>query len=136
MPRVLWTETAQQVVQATGLDGVQRLLNASGITIDHLELGAGSDYVALSTSAHFHGDPVEDANFPEITMDTEELRVFDAATGGAVQRYRSWCEGVIQFHSNTNDIADWQCAAIPGQTTPASGADHHIGSMSFLYGKK
>lgn len=135
-PRVLWTETAQQVVQAIGLDGVQRLLDAGGITIDHLELGAGADYVALSTSAHFHGGPVAEANFPDITMDTEELRVFDAATGGAVQRYRSWCEGVIQFQPNTNDISDWQCAAIPGQTKPVSGADHHIGSLSFLYGKK
>jgi hypothetical protein len=135
-PRVLWTETAQQVVQATGLDGVQRLLDATGITIGHLELGAGSDYVALSTSAHFHGAPVAQANFPDITMDSEELRVFDAATGGAVQRYRSWCEGVITFQQNTNDISDWKCAAIPGQTTPVSGADHHIGSMSFLYGKK
>ena len=135
-PRVLWTETAQQVVEATGLDGVQRLLDASSISLDHLELGAGSDYVALSTSAHFHGAPVAQANFPDITMDTEELRVFDAATGGSVQRYRSWCEGVITFQPNTNDISDWQCAAIPGQTTPVAGSDHHIGSLSFLYGKK
>lgn len=133
-PRVLWSETAQQVVQAVGLTGVQRLLDASAVSLDHLELGAGGDYVALSTSAHFHGDPVIEANFPDITMDTEELRVFDAATGGAVQRYRSWCEGVIV--SVSGDIRDWQCAAIPGQTTPASGMDHHIASLSFLYGKK
>jgi len=137
-PRTLWNETAQQVVKAVGLDGVQRQLNASLVVFDHLEVGAGGDYVALTTSAHFHGDEVSQANFPDITMDTEELRVFDAGTGGVVQRYRSWCEGVTQAIFDPNDIPQWACASTTGQTAPApmSNLDHHINSMTFLFGKK
>jgi len=134
-PRVLWSETAQQVVNAVGYDGVQRQLSASSAVIAHLEVGAGGDYVALTTSAHFHGAPVLAANFPDITIDTEELRVFDASTGGVVQRYRSWCDGVVR--STFGDIGPWDCASTAGQTAAAAPTyEHHINSMTFLFGKK
>jgi len=137
-PRTLWNETAQQVVNATDLPGVQRQLNAGSVEFAHLEVGAGGDYVALTTRAHFDGAEVQDANFPAITMDTEELRVFDAATGGIVQRYRSWCAGVVTFDPFATQIVKWGCASTTGQTAPApmSNLDHHINSMTFLFGKK
>jgi hypothetical protein len=134
-PRTLWSEAAQQVVRASDFRGVQRQLDATSELIGHLEIGAGGDYIALTTSAHFHGDPVVAANFPEMTIDTEELRVFDASTGGIVQRYRSWCLGVLSV-KRTADIPNWACASTAGQTEAAETFDHHIGSMTFLFGKK
>jgi len=133
-PRTLWNEAAQQVVRATDFRGVLRQLDATSATFGHLEIGAGGDYVTLTTSAHFHGDAVLAANFPELTIDTEELRVFDAATGGVVQRYRSWCAGVI--NATAGDIDRWSCALAAGQTAAATGFDHHIGSMTFMFGKR
>jgi hypothetical protein len=133
-PHALWSEAAQQVVRASDFRGVQRQLDATSSMIGHLEIGAGGDYVALTTSAHFHGDPVTAASFPEMTIDTEELRVFDAGTGGLVQRYRSWCSGVLNVA--LDDIANWACASTAGQTEAAKTFDHHIGSMTFLFGKK
>jgi hypothetical protein len=135
-PRTLWTETAQQVMEAADFPGVQRQLAAVSVVFDHLEVGAGGDYVALTTSGHFHGAAVPDANFPDITIDSEELRVFDASTGGVVQRYRSWCQGAILFL--LSDIFPWKCALAPGQTAAANMSmyDHHINSMTFLFGKK
>lgn len=135
-PRTLWNEAAQQVVRATDFRGVLRQLDATSATFGHLEVGAGGDYVALTTSAHFHGDAVAAANFPELTIDTEELRVFDAATGGVVQRYRSWCAGVINIGDPTTDIGRWSCALAAGQTAAATNFDHHIASMTFMFGKR
>ncbi|HEX3762269.1 MAG TPA: hypothetical protein VHW23_26390 [Kofleriaceae bacterium] len=133
--RPLWTVAAQQVIQVTGLTEVQRLLGASAVVFNHLEVGAGGDYVALTTSAQFHGDEIAEAGFPDTTMDTEELWVFAAATGGVVQRYRSWCSG--SFLAGAGDFQQWQCAAAASQSVPASGAlGHHVGSMTFLFGKK
>jgi hypothetical protein len=132
--RFLWNEAAQQVVRASDFRGVLRQLDATSAVFDHLEIGAGGDYVALTTSAHFHGDPVMAAHFPEITIDTEELRVFDASTGSVIQRYRSWCSGVLR--PAAGDIDNWACASTAGQTAAASMFDHHIGSMTFLFGKK
>jgi hypothetical protein len=135
LPRTLWSESAQQVLEAPGFPGVLRQLDASAAVFQHLEVGAGGDYVALTTSAHFHGDPVVEANFPDMTIDTEELRVFDAASGGVVQRYRSWCDGVLLIA--TGDIDDWRCASTAGQTEAADSAlEHHIQSMTFQFGKK
>jgi hypothetical protein len=133
-PSVLWSEAAQQVVRASDFRGVQRQLDATSAMIGHLEIGAGGDYVAITTSAHFHGDPVMAASFPEMTIDTEELRVFDASTGGLVQRYRSWCSGILNIAAG--DIDAWACASTAGQTEAARTFDHHIGSMTFLFGKK
>jgi hypothetical protein len=133
--RVLWTETAQQVVEAVDFPGVQRQLASASVVFDHLEVGAGGDYVAITTSGHFHGDAVPDANFPDITMDSEELRVFDASTGGIVQRYRSWCQGAILYVPGV-DIFPWKCALGPGLTAAQSTYDHHINSMTFQFGKK
>jgi hypothetical protein len=136
-PRTLWKEAAQQVVRATNLTGVLRQLDATSAQFAHLEVGAGGDYVALTTAAHFHGNAVPAANFPEMTIDTEELRVFDAATGGSVQRYRSWCAGVvIPDPLATGEILDWSCASAAGQTAAASGFEHHIRSMAFQFGKR
>jgi hypothetical protein len=134
-PRTLWSEAARQVVRATDLPGVQRQLEATSAVIDHIELGAGGDYVALTTSAHFNGEPIAAANFPSMVVDTEELHVFDASSGGVVQRYRSWCAGVLQSF-RTGDIEGWACAAAEGQTAAARDFDHHINSMTFLFGKK
>ncbi len=134
-PRTLWTESAQQVLKVRSLPDVQRQLDASSAVFGHLEVGAGGDYVALTTSAHFHGPRVPQAHFPEMTIDTEELRVFDAATGGTVQRYRSWCDGVLAL--GLDDISGWTCASTAGQTEAvADQYEHHISSMTFLFGKK
>jgi len=134
-PRTLWSESAQQVLNATSFAGVQRQLDATSAVFAHLEVGAGGDYVALTTSAHFHGAAVAAASFPDMTIDTEELRVFDASTGGIVQRYRSWCDGVVLLGGK--DIQDWVCASTAGQTEAADPAlEHHIGSMTFTFGKK
>jgi hypothetical protein len=34
------------------------------------------------------------------------------------------------------DIPEWVCASTAGQTEAAKTFDHHIGSMTFLFGKK
>ena len=136
-PQTLWTETAQQVVEAVNYPGVQRQLAAISIVFDQLEVGAGGDYVAITTSGRFHGDAVPDANFPDITKDSDELRVFDASTGGIVQRYRSWCQGVTTYVPGL-DIFPWRCALASGQTAAQTTSlyDHHISSMTFQFGKK
>jgi hypothetical protein len=134
--RLLWSEPAQQVVDVRNEPEVRRQLNATGASIDHLELGAGGDYVALTTNAHFHGDELVDVKFPEMTIDAEELRVFDAATGGTVQRYRSWCDGVVLVIQG-QDIGGWECSAVAGQTAAATSTlEHHLGSLAFVFGKK
>jgi hypothetical protein len=133
-PRMLWTEGAQQVLDVMTHPDVQRDLSASSVVFDHLEVGAGGDYVVLTTSAHFHGAEIVGL-FPDMMIDTEELRVFAAATGGVLQRYRSWCDGVLS--GSSADISGWECAAATGQSAPAADTlEHHIGSMTFLFGKK
>jgi hypothetical protein len=134
-PRTLWTETTQQVLDVVSLPEVRRQLDASSVMFAHLEVGAGGDYVGLTTSAHFHGFELVDVGFPEMTIDTEELRVFDAASGGIVQRYRSWCDGVLKI--GAGDIRGWECALTAGQTAAAGDTfEHHLNSMTFLFGKK
>jgi len=133
--RTLWTEGAQQVLDVMSFPDVRRQMNAGSVAIGHLEIGAGGDYVALTTSAHFDGAPIPSLGIPEMLIDTEELRVFDAATGGTVQRYRSWCDGIVLRIST--DISGWECAAAAGQSAPAADMyEHHIGSMTFQFGKK
>lgn len=133
-PRTLWTERAQQVLDVSRTPDVQRLLSASTMAFNHLEVGAGGDYVALTTSAHFHGAEIPNL-FPEMTIDTEELRVFAAASGGILQRYRSWCDGVLV--NDGSEISGWECTAATGQSAPAADMfEHHLGSMTFLFGKK
>jgi len=133
-PLTLWTERAQQVLDVVRTPDVQRLLSASSVVFGQLEVGAGGDYVALSTMAHFHAT-ARPGLFPEMTIDTEELRVFAAATGGIVQRYRSWCDGVLI--NDGSELSGWECTAATGQSAPAADMfEHHIGSMTFLFGKK
>jgi hypothetical protein len=134
-PRALWTEAAQQVLDVVGHTDVQRRLSASSVVFNHLEIGAGGDYIALTTAAHFQAAEIPGL-FPQMTIDTEELRVFAAATGGVVERYRSWCDGVL-FGPSPGDITGWECTAVTGQSAPSSPAlEHHIGSMTFEFGKK
>lgn len=134
-PRTLWIEGAQQVLDVVGLSEVRRQLDASSVVFNHLEIGAGGDYIVLTTRAHFHGAEIATAGFPDITIDTEELRVF-GATGSAVQRYRSWCDGVVDPQSGF-DFMNWECAALAGQSTAAADTlEHHVGSMTFQFGKK
>jgi hypothetical protein len=137
-PHVLWSEAAQQVIQVDGTPEIQRLLSATSIVFNQLEVGAGGDYIALTTSAQFHGNEIDNAGFPDTTMNSDELRVFSAATGAAVQRYRSWCHGItIPMSQFGNDFLKWKCAPAAGQSVPADVPfEHHIGSMSFLFGKK
>ena len=133
--RTLWTEGATQVLDVTSQTDVQRKLSASSVVIPHLEVGAGGDYIALTTSAHFHGDEIVDL-FPEMTIDTEELRVFAAATGGVIARYRSWCDGII-IRRRVLELSGWECSAAAGQSAAFDDTlEHHIGSMTFLFGKK
>jgi len=134
--RTLWSEGAQQVLDVRSAPEARRQLNASSVVFGQLEVGAGGDYVALTTSAHFHGARIPEVSFPETTVDTEELRVFDAVSGGVIQRYRSWCDGVV-IRVTSSEIGGWECAAATGQSAPASDAlNHHISSMTFLLGKK
>jgi hypothetical protein len=132
--RTLWTEGARQVLDVKSQPDVQRQLSASSVTIQHLEVGAGGDYIALTTSAHFHGAEIQGL-FPEMTIDTEELRVFAATTGGVIQRYRSWCDGILLI--GPGEFSGWECSAATGQSAAATDLlEHHIGSMTFLFGKK
>jgi hypothetical protein len=134
-PRTLWAEAAQQVLDVVSLPEVRRQLDASSVVVNHLEVGAGGDYVALTTSAHFNGVELPDVGFPAMMIDAEELRVFDAATGGIVQRYRSWCAGVLQI--GAGDIRGWECASTAGQSAAADDMfEHHLNSMTFVFGKK
>jgi hypothetical protein len=134
-PRTLWTESQQQVLRAVDFTGVQRQLDAQTAVFSALEVGAGGDYVAASISGQFHGDPVPAANFPQMDIVTEELRVFDAASGGVVQRYRSWCDG--SYRPVFPDIDNWACAITTGQSEPRTqNLDHRVTSMTFLFGKK
>ncbi len=135
-PRQLWAEQSQQVVDATQYPGVQRLMNGTAATFGHLEVGAGGDYIAMTATSHFDANAVAAANFPHLEIDTEELRVFDASSGAPIQRYRSYCDGVIDSQ-RIQDIESWGCATSTGQTAPSDPNDeHHIQSMTFLFGKK
>jgi hypothetical protein len=133
--RTLWTEKQQQVLAATDYPGVERRLTAQAATFQQLEVGAGGDYIAAVTSGTYHGDAVFDANFPRMDIQTDELRVFDAASGGNVQRYRTWCDG--SYFVGVGDIDTWECSLTTGQTAPkAAPREHRIQSMTFLFGKK
>jgi hypothetical protein len=134
--RTLWIEPQEQVLGATAFPGVERRLAARSAAFLQLEVGAGGDYVAAATSGELFGARVDAANFPEMTIETRELRVFDAATGGVVQRYRSWCDGSYTTLFST-DIRNWRCANTTGQTAPTSiDREHRLSSMTFLFGKK
>jgi hypothetical protein len=135
-PRTLWTEPQEQVLGATQYPGVERRLAAQSAEFLQLEVGAGGDYVAAATSGQFFGVRVDAASFPEMRVETRELRVFDAATGGVVQRYRSWCDGSYRTLFSS-DIRNWRCANATGQTAPASvDREHRLSSMTFVFGKK
>jgi hypothetical protein len=135
MPRALFSEPVTQVVDATRYPGVQRQLDAQTAVFNHLEVGAGGDYVAVTLASHFHGDAVFAANFPQMDIDAEEMRVLDASSAAAVERYRSWCDGVLLLLAG--DIQDWACAAASGQSAPTNPMyEHKISSMTFLFGKK
>jgi hypothetical protein len=135
-PRTLWSEPQDQVVGAVNYPGVERRLPAQSATFQQLELGAGGAFVAVATAGTFYGMRVSAANFPEIDIETRELRVFDAVTGGSVQRYRSWCFGTF-LTLYTSDIAPWRCATSTGQTAPATASrEQRLSSMTFQFGKK
>src|SRR6185312_11287002 len=87
-PRTLYSSNAVQVVESLDDPGVQRSMDADTAVFNALEVGAGGDYVAATVSSHYLGSAIADANFPQIEMFVDELRVFDAASGAAVQRYR------------------------------------------------
>jgi hypothetical protein len=134
-PRTLYASNAVQVVEALDDPGVQRSMDADTAVFNQLEVGAGGDYVAATVSSHYLGSAIADANFPQIEMFVDELRVVDAASGAAVQRYRSWCDGTITIRS-INDLMRWGCATETGQSAPMMGLEHKLGSMTFLFGKK
>jgi hypothetical protein len=135
MPRTVFDEPATQVLEASMYPGVQRELDASAVTFTGLEVGAGGDYVALALASTYEGQAYIDANFPRMEIESQELRVFDASTGAAVQRYRSWCDGVLYI--TIGDIEDWHCAITSREMAPTDfNLEHRINSMTFLYGKK
>jgi hypothetical protein len=134
-PRTLWSEPQDQILGAPMYPGVERRLPAQSATFLHLEVGAGGDYVAATTAGKFVGNRVDAANFPQMEIETRELRVFDATSGGSVQRYRSWCDGIYYYLST--DIRTWRCATTTGQTAPMPGTrQSRLASMAFLFGKK
>jgi hypothetical protein len=134
--RTLWVEPQEQILGATFFPGVERRLAGQSATFQQLEVGAGGEYVAAATAGKFFGPRVSAANFPQMDLETRELRVFDAATGGIVQRYRTWCDGVFTVVS-FNDIDDWSCATTTGQGAPDDPLrEHRLSSMTFLFGKK
>jgi hypothetical protein len=124
-----------QVVDATRYPGVQRQLDAQTAVFNHLEVGAGGDYVAVTLASTFHGDAVFAANFPQMDIEAEEMRVLDTSSAAAVERYRSWCDGALLI--SPGDIEDWACATASGQSAPTNpNYEHKISSMTFLFGKK
>jgi hypothetical protein len=132
--RTLFDEPATQVVEATEFPGVQRKLDSQVVNFMQLEVGAGGDYVATTLAAKYAGDAIIDANFPRMEIESQELRVIDTATGASVQRYRSWCDGVLYI--TLGDIEAWYCATAPGQLAPDKFTyEHRISSMTFQYGK-
>lgn len=134
-PRTLFSEPAVQVVEALDYPGVQRQLSAGSTVFNQLEIGAGGDYVAVTLASTYFGQAVPAASFPEMTIESQELRVVDAATGAVVQRYRSWCDGSLLIA--VGDIRNWACATSPGQSAPTNpNYEHRIGSMTFQFGKK
>ncbi|HSD88490.1 MAG TPA: hypothetical protein VLB44_13275, partial [Kofleriaceae bacterium] len=134
-PRTLFSEPGTQVVEALQYPGVQRELNAQSVAFTALEVGAGGDYVAMTLAAKYAGAAIIEANFPQMEIESQELRVIDASTAAVVQRYRSWCDGVIYY--TLGDISDWGCATSPGQTAPTNpNFEHRISSMTFQFGKK
>ena len=135
-PRTLYSVPAVQVVEAIDDPGVQRSMDADTAVFNQLEVGAGGDYVATTTSAHYAGAAIPDANFPQMEIVADELRIVDAASGAAVQRYRSWCDGTITIRS-INEITNWRCATETGQSAPSSPSlEHKLSSMTFTFGKK
>jgi hypothetical protein len=135
-PRTLFSEPSVQVVEAFEYPGVQRLLSAKSAVFNQLEIGAGGDYVAATLASQYAAARVPNANFPKMEIESQELRVLDAATGAAVQRYRSWCDGRLTLVSAL-EIQYWACATSPGQTAPSDPRNNHrIGSMTFQFGKK
>lgn len=115
---------------------IQRVLDAGVVDLPRLELGAGGAYAALTSFTHFHGAEVAGSGFPDMVVDTEELRVLDTRTGAALARYRSWCDGVITV-TITTEYNGWQCAALAGQTAPVThDLEHHVASLAFLYGQR
>jgi hypothetical protein len=136
MPRTLWSEPVTQVVEAVDYAGVERKLDSANAVFNNIEVGAGGDYVATSVAATYTGERISQANFPKMTIETDELRIVDSSSGGQVQRYRSWCDGLLYIVS-IYEIDNWACATSPGQSEPAMlKYDHRIGSMTFLFGKK
>jgi hypothetical protein len=133
-PRTLWTENQEQVLAASDYPGVERRLFASTAAFLDLEVGAGGDYIAAATTGYYEGAAVFDANFPSMKITTDELRVFDAASGGNIQRYRSWCNG--SYSVAAGDIDTWRCATSTGQTAADPMYRHRIRSMTFQFGKK
>jgi hypothetical protein len=134
-PRTLFSEPSVQVVEAIDYPGVQRQLSSDSAIFNQLEVGAGGDYIATTLSSTYTGNAIPQASFPEMTIESQELRVVDAATGAVVQRYRSWCDGVLLI--SPGDILNWACATSPGQSAPTNpNYEHRIGSMTFQYGKK
>lgn len=135
-PRTLFDEPATQVLEAVDYKGVQRELDAKSVEFMQLEVGAGGDYVAATLAANYEGPEVPDANFPRMEIESQELRVISAATGANVQRYRSWCDGILYITSFV-DIFPWKCATSPGQLAPTDiDLEHRISSMTFQFGKK
>ena len=135
-PRTLYSVPVVQVVEATDYPGVQRSFDADTAVFNQLEVGAGGDYVATTTSAHFAGAAISASNFPQMDIVADELRVVDAASGAAVQRYRSWCDGTITIR-NLNEIDSWGCATETGQSAPSNpNLEHKLSSMTFTFGKK
>ena len=135
-PRTLYSVPVVQVVEAADYPGVQRSFDADTAVFNQLEVGAGGDYVATTTTAHFQGNAISASNFPQMEIVADELRVVDAASGAAVQRYRSWCDGTITLR-NINEIQNWGCATETGQSAPSNqNLEHKLGSMTFTFGKK
>jgi hypothetical protein len=134
-PRTVFDDMATQVVEAADYNGVLRRLDAQLLQFQHLEVGAGGDYVAWSLAATYHGDAIPDVFFPKMDMQTQELRVLDVATGAIIQNYRGTCEGTIL--AGGFDIDRWVCSLSPGQVEGSRAEfDHRIHSMTFQFGKK
>lgn len=138
-PRTVFNEDASQVVEASDDQGtplgVLRRLDPVDVHFQHLEIGAGGDYVAWTLAATYHGDAVFDANVPEMDIQTDELRVADTSSGALIMNYRSTCEGSILV--SFGDIPYWFCSLSPGQVEAGDlSYFHRISAMTFQFGNK
>ncbi|MEZ4360015.1 MAG: hypothetical protein R3B48_07540 [Kofleriaceae bacterium] len=130
----LWSEAVTQKLTASDYPGVVRNVAADAVFIDELELGAGGEFISASVLATYDEPAIPAANFPQFTLESDELWVLDASSGAVDLRYRTWCSGVSR--AVTGQITGWACAEESGQLAAHGEDAHRLRSMTFAFGSR